>query len=162
MVLAVIVYINVFIVISAIISASIFGLSGNYNDYQKPIPTIDSPSEKLTFVTSTSTPPPIVTNKQDKATIGEKNAAKKALDYLRVMSFSRDGLIKQLEFEGFTHQEAVYGVDQSGADWYKQAALKAKEYLKIMSFSRDGLIKQLEFEGFTHEQAIYGIQAVGY
>jgi hypothetical protein len=30
------------------------------------------------------------------------------------MSFSKAGLISQLEFEGFTHEEAVYGAEQNG------------------------------------------------
>lgn len=94
--------------------------------------------------------------------MGEKNAARKALEYLRFMPFSRNGLIKQLEYEGFTHQESVYGVDQSGADWNEQAALKAEQYLELMSFSRSGLIEQLEYEGFTRQQAEYGVRAVGY
>ena len=96
------------------------------------------------------------------ATLGEKNAAKKALDYLTYTSFSYSGLVEQLKFEGYTQEEAVYGVDRCGADWNKQAALKAKQYLDYTSFSRDGLIAQLEFEGFTPEQAEYGVQAVGY
>jgi len=29
------------------------------------------------------------------------------------MSFSKDELIEQLEFDGFTHDQAVYGVEQS-------------------------------------------------
>jgi SOS response regulatory protein OraA/RecX len=94
--------------------------------------------------------------------MGERNAAKKALDYLRFTAFSREGLIEQLEFEGFTHEEAVYGVDQSGADWNEQAALKAQSYLDYSSFSREGLIEQLEFEGFTRQQAEFGVRAVGY
>ena len=36
-----------------------------------------------------------------------------ARDYLEVMAFSRSSLIEQLEFEGFTHSQAVYGVDQA-------------------------------------------------
>ena len=160
MVLAVIVYIFIFLMI-IIMGAFIFGFFTSINEYQTPISTVKSSSEKST-ATIVSTTAPIVTEKQDKATLGEKNAAKKAFDYLRVMPFSRDGLIKQLEFEGFSHQEAVYGVDQSGADWNKQAALKAKQYIDMMAFSRDGLIKQLEFEGFTSQQAQYGVQDVGY
>jgi len=78
------------------------------------------------------------------------------------MAFSREGLIDQLEFEGFTRQEAEYGVDQSGANWNEQAALKAEEYLNLMAFSREGLIDQLEFEGFTRQEAEYGVQSVGY
>ena len=41
-------------------------------------------------------------------------AAKKAASYLRVSSFSRSGLIEQLEFEGFTYDQAVYGAVQVG------------------------------------------------
>lgn len=97
-----------------------------------------------------------------KETLGETNAVKKAKDYIRVMAFSRDGLIKQLEFEGYSNAEATYGVDRCGADWNEQAAKKAKDYLNVMAFSRDGLISQLEFEGFTYEQAVYGVTQNGY
>ena len=99
---------------------------------------------------------------EDKATMGEKNALGKALSYLSLMPFSYSGLIEQLEFEGYTHEEAVYGADNCEADWNEQAALKAQSYLDIMQFSREGLIEQLEFEGFTKEQAEYGVEAVGY
>ena len=105
---------------------------------------------------------PIVEEKPDEATLGEKNAAKKALDYLAYMPFSYSGLVDQLKFEGYTHEEAVYGVDRCGADWNEQAALKAQDYLNYSSFSRVELIAQLEFEGFTRQQAEYGVQAVGY
>lgn len=95
-------------------------------------------------------------------TLGMKNALKKAQLYLDIMSFSRSGLIDQLEFEGFSYSESVYAVDNCGADWNEQAAQKAKTYLEIMAFSRQGLIEQLEFEGFSHEQAVYGVEQNGY
>lgn len=98
----------------------------------------------------------------DSATLGEKNALKSALNYLSFMSFSYSGLISQLEFEGYTNEEAEYAADNCGADWNEQAALKAENYLESMSFSREGLIAQLEFEGFTRQQAEYGVKAVGY
>ena len=117
-----------------------------------------------TVATWTATPVPTKspTPKPDAATMGETNAAKKALSYLKYSAFSREGLIDQLEFEGFTRKEAEYGVAQSGADWNEQAAKKATQYLKYSSFSRSGLIDQLEFEGFTRSQAEYGAKAVGY
>lgn len=96
------------------------------------------------------------------ATIGELNALEKALSYLNYTSFSRSGLIDQLEYEGFSTEEATYGVDNCGADWNEQAAKKAQSYLDYSSFSRQGLIDQLVFEGFTQEQAEYGVSAVGY
>lgn len=95
-------------------------------------------------------------------TMGEKNALAKAKDYLSIMPFSYSGLVEQLEFEGYTTSEAIYGADNCGADWNEQAAKKARDYLDIMSFSRQGLIDQLEFEGFTDAQAEYGVTAVGY
>ena len=44
----------------------------------------------------------------------KEQAWKKAEQYLEMMTFSRQGLIDQLKFEGFTHEEAVYGVDKTG------------------------------------------------
>ena len=95
-------------------------------------------------------------------TLGEQNAYKKALSYLDYTAFSYSGLITQLEFEGFSTEEATYGADNCGADWNEQAAKKAQSYLEYTSFSRDGLIQQLEYEGFTREQAEYGVSAVGF
>ena len=98
----------------------------------------------------------------DGPTMGERNALDLAHSYLSFMAFSRTGLIRQLEYEGFSNSEAVYAVDNCGADWYEQAVLCAKSYLSFMSFSRDGLIRQLEYEGFTTSQAQHAVRAVGY
>jgi len=57
----------------------------------------------------------------------------------------------RVKYEGFTHEEAVYGVDKCGADWNEQAALKAQDYLDYSSFSREGLIEQLEYEGHANK-----------
>ena len=95
-------------------------------------------------------------------TMGQKNALAKAELYLNIGGFSHDGLIKQLEFEGFTNEEAVFAADNCGADWNEEAAKKAQQYLNVSSFSRSGLMDQLKFEGFTEEQAEYGVTAVGY
>ena len=62
-------------------------------------------------------------------TSGMRNALATAHDYLDTMAFSYSGLIDQLEYEGYTYSEAVYAVDNCGADWYEQAALMAAEYL---------------------------------
>lgn len=93
---------------------------------------------------------------------GQKNALDKAKSYLSFSAFSYQGLIEQLEYEQFSHEDAVYAVDNCGADWNEQAAKKAASYLDISPFSRDGLIEQLEYEGFTHEQSVYGVEANGY
>lgn len=96
------------------------------------------------------------------ATMGEQNALKSAKKYLDFTAFSYSGLIKQLEYEGYTTEEATFAVDNCGADWYEQAVLSAKKYLEFTSFSRSGLIEQLEYEGFTEEQAEYGVEQNGY
>lgn len=95
-------------------------------------------------------------------TTGQRNALGSAESYLSTMPFSYSGLIEQLEYEGYSTEDATYAADNCGADWNEQAALSAEDYLDIMSFSRDGLIEQLVYEGFTQEQAEYGASAVGY
>lgn len=90
-----------------------------------------------------------------------QQAVAKAQDYLDYSSFSRSGLIDQLEFEGFSTQDATAAVDSLNVNWNEQAALKAQEYLDYSSFSRSGLIDQLVFEGFTQSQAQYGVSQVG-
>ena len=99
--------------------------------------------------------------KKQNETLSQKNATRKADSYLDFSGFSRTGLIKQLEFEGFPHEDAVYAVDNISADWNEQAKKKAKSYQDYSGFSRVGLIKQLKFEGFTNEQATYGVDALG-
>ncbi len=96
------------------------------------------------------------------ASMGEKNALSMAKNYIDIMPFSYSGLVEQLEFEGYSHSEAVYGADNCGADWNKQAEKQAANYLALMPFSRQELIEQLEFEGYTHSQAVYGAEANGY
>lgn len=109
--------------------------------------------------TSTSAPAPA----EDAATLNpaQKNAVRKAQEYLRFTAFSRTGLIKQLEFEKFSTADATPAVDSLSIDYDEQAGKKAKEYLKASSFSRDGLIDQLAFEGFTPDQAAAGASAAG-
>jgi len=43
-----------------------------------------------------------------------EQAAKKAEQYLKYSAFSREGLIDQLMFEGFTRSQAEYGVAAVG------------------------------------------------
>ncbi len=105
--------------------------------------------------------PTVVTESKSGDTLAQKNAVRKAKSYLDYSGFSRSGLIKQLEYEKFSHEDAVYGADNIGADWNKQAERKAKSYMDYSAFSRGSLISQLEYEGFTNEQAVYGVNAIG-
>ena len=98
------------------------------------------------------------------ATMGERNALASAKQYLSVMGFSYSGLMNQLEaFDGYSHDEAKYAVENCGANWNAQAARSAKNYLSVMPFSRKGLMEQLvNFDGYTCEQAEYGVKKNGY
>jgi len=94
-------------------------------------------------------------------TVSQKNAVKKAKSYISFAGFSRDGLVAQLEYDQFSNADAIYGADNSGADWNDQAAKKAKSYMEFSSFSRGSLIAQLEYDKFTPEQAAHGADSVG-
>lgn len=89
-----------------------------------------------------------------------KEALGRAIDYINSQAFSRDGLVHQLEYSGYSNNVACYAADNCGVDWFEQAAKKAKEYLALQAFSYGGLIHQLEYSQFTHEQAVYGADAV--
>ena len=95
-------------------------------------------------------------------TSGMTNALKSAKNYLQISAWSYSGLIEQLEYEGYTTDEATYAADKCGADWNEQAAKSAKQYIEIATFSRASLIEQLEYVGFTEDQAVYGVDSVGY
>ena len=89
------------------------------------------------------------------------NALSRAASYLDMGGFSYKSLVEQLEFEGFSNEDATFAADHCGADWMYQAEQKAESYMSFMGFSRSGLIDQLEFEGFTPEQATHGADHVG-
>ena len=95
-------------------------------------------------------------------TFGQKNALSSAESYLAISAFSHSKLIQQLEYEGYSSEEATYAADRCGANWCEQAAKSAEAYLKISAFSKDRLIQQLEYEGFTPTQASYGVAKNGY
>ena len=98
-------------------------------------------------------------------TVSQENAVKKAESYISLAGFSKEGLIEQLEFEGFSTADAKFAVnyleDTGAVDWKEEAVEKAESYMEISSFSRSSLIEQLEFEGFTSAQAEYAADQVG-
>jgi hypothetical protein len=71
-----------------------------------PAPTTTVAPKPTTTVAPTTTQPQL--------TRSEENAIQKAGEYLDFMAFSRSGLIDQLEYEGFTTEQATYGVDKTG------------------------------------------------
>jgi len=133
------------------------------------IPAVEDPDSTVTGTTpatggiaeegSTVT---LTVEVKPKLTLAQENAVGKAASYIEYQSFSRPGLISQLEFEGYTTEDATFAVDTIAPDWNAQAAAKAKSYLEFQSFSRDGLYDQLIFEGFADTEATAGLAAVGY
>lgn len=119
------------------------------------------------FPTVNSSKPPQTNTQLPKAksevelTSGQKNAIGAARDYLDYSAFSRKGLIKQLQYEGYSSSDASFAVDHINADWNDQAVKSAKDYLEYDNFSRLSLINQLEYEGFTSAQAKYGVDKAG-
>lgn len=97
-----------------------------------------------------------------KETLAQQNAVKKAKSYIKSSVFSYEGLIHQLEYEKYSHEDAVYGADHCEADWNEECYEKAQSYLKFGAFSRDGLAHQLEYEKFTPSQIAYALEKVGY
>lgn len=93
----------------------------------------------------------------------QANANRQAMQGLRSMHLSHDGLIEELvEYEGFTKDEARFAADHCGADWNQQAADKAKDMMRHQGYSRSGLIDWLvTYELFTKEQAAYAADQVG-
>ena len=130
-------------------------MGGHWLPSPQPRPTVPPPPPP------TAPPAPPAPDPHAGETVSQKNAREKAADYLDFMSFSHEGLVEQLEFEGFTNEDATYGVDALNVDWNEQAAKKAADYLDLMSFSRSGLIEQLVFEGFSQAQAEYGVSTTG-
>lgn len=94
--------------------------------------------------------------------MSQENAVRTAEEYLDVSSFSRQGLIQQLQYDGYSIEDATYAVDNITVDWNEQAAKAAKNYLDISGFSQSGLVEQLEYDGFTPSQASYGVNAAGF
>lgn len=81
------------------------------NQFENP-PSSEQPS----VPSSTATP---------NITAGQWNAHSSAKAYIRSSTFSRNGLIEQLEYEQYSYEVAVYGADNCGADWNEQAAKTA-------------------------------------
>lgn len=154
-------------------------LKGTIEKSEEPIKTIKETAEKTqsksvenkntananavdsekTILPIKSAEPVIKEEKKEELieTLSQKNAVRRAEQYLNIMAFSKSGLIEQLEFEGFSNQDATYAVNKLNVNWNEQAIKKGKQYLDIMAFSKSGLVEQLEFDGFSYNEATYAV-----
>lgn len=146
-----------FSISALVIALALLGSCSSQPSEESTVPT-SSPilAEETQVIDSEPAVPPV-----DDATLGEKNALAAANTYLSFSAFSAQGLIDQLEFEGYTTQEAQYAVAKCGADWNEQALKKAGSYLDYSAFSYSGLFDQLSYEGFLPEQAQYAVDNCG-
>lgn len=139
-------------------------VSGKLKWVASAVSTNSTPSVSTALITTaapatTTTAAPVKTTTSTTVlagTVSQRNAVSKGASYLRSSSFSRSGLISQLQYEGFSLDDATYGTDAQNADWSAQAVKKGASYLRTSSFSRTGLIGQLEYEGFSNSQSVYG------
>lgn len=120
----------------------------------KPTTTTEAPT-----TTTTAPPPPTTEDPFAGETLSQSNARDSATSYLDMSGFSRTGLIEQLEYEGFSREDASYAADVLHVDWSSEALESAESYLDMSGFSRTGLIAQLEYEGFTPAEAAHGADA---
>lgn len=95
------------------------------------------------------------------ATENQQKALDKANEYVDTLPLSRDGLIKQLEYDGYTTDVATYAADNCSANWNKEAKEMAEQYMDSTTYTYKDMVQQLETEGFTKDQAKFGAKAVG-
>jgi len=145
-------------------TALALGGAANLPSVSAPVPLtqeIDAEAvdelEELEDSTEPETPAP---DPGPELSLGQLNAVASAESYLLYTGFSRSGLIAQLEFEGYTTEEATFAVDFVGADWNEQAVRSGETYLEFTAFSRSGLIDQLEYEGFSTAEATYAVEEI--
>ena len=95
------------------------------------------------------------------ATENQQKALDKANEYVDTLPLSREGLIKQLEYDGYTTDVATYAADNCSVNWNKEAKEMAEQYMDSTTYTYKEMVQQLEAEGFTKKQAKFGAKAVG-
>lgn len=95
------------------------------------------------------------------ATENQQKALDKANEYVDTLPLSHDGLIKQLEYDGYTTDVATYAADNCSVNWNKEAKEMAEQYMDSTTYTYKEMVQQLEAEGFTKKQAKFGAKAVG-
>lgn len=98
-------------------------------------------------------------------------AVRQAKNLLQVLSYTQDELIDQLEYEKYTHDEALYGAALALAENAEElpsmsetmtAVEAVKNYLQYFPMSRQALIDQLsQVDGYSVEEATAGVDASG-
>lgn len=91
---------------------------------------------------------------------GNEGAVNSAKNYLKSMAASKTKMISFLKNKGFNEEEAIYGAENCGADWYYQALRMAMAYLSVQEYTYEQLAIQLINEGFTEDEIIYVLTVI--
>jgi hypothetical protein len=136
-------------------------------DYQPPVTSPPTTTLPPTTLPPPTLPPTTTLPPAPSLTPSQQGAIRSAESYLRLMAFSRQGLIDQLSSEygdQFSVEDATFAVDSLNVDWFAEAVESAESYVDLMGFSCQGLIDQLSSEfgdQFTVEEATHGATQVG-
>lgn len=148
------------IIITLIIAAGLAGEAFLFSQYGTALldGTIDLNGSNITAQT-----PDQDSDTQEPSSSGDTESQQKALDrakeYLSNLPLSHDGMVTQLEFDGYSSADATYAADNCGANWNEQAARMANQLLTTGSYTRATMIEELKSNGFTDDQAAYGADA---
>lgn len=88
----------------------------------------------------------------------QTNVVQLAKSFLAVEPFSRKNLIATLKQRGYSSVVAIYGADNSGANWNEEALKKAKIYIARDNFTSGNLTNILIKDGFTEDEIKYALQ----
>lgn len=83
-------------------------------------------------------------------------AVERAAVFLLHAPYSRKGLVEQLVFDGFSPDQAEFGVAHCRTSWSAQALRKANTLMLSENLAKPDLMVSLLYEGFTMEEAEYG------
>lgn len=120
--------------------------------------TVSAPSEESS---SSSSDESAASGSSSAGTNNDKDAAlKEAEESLQYSDFSHDGLVDYLEYDGFTHEAAVYAADNVEVDWNEEALNSANDYINYSPMSESGLKGQLEFEKYTDDEVNYAMDHI--
>lgn len=86
-----------------------------------------------------------------------------AYKYLASGGFSKEGLIKQLQYEQYTTEESKYAAENKDLDYYEQALYDAIYYRYGMSkystgYTRDQAKRMLEYDKYTTEEIDFALK----
>ena len=74
------------------------------------------------------------------ATENQQKALDKANEYVDTLPLSREGLIKQLEYDGYTTDVATYAADNCSTNWNKEAKEMAEQYMDSTTYTYKDMV----------------------